>query len=155
MDSEFWKELRIVIQSEVERKLRGYRQISFDLEEEIVAEVLLNAHQKFATDGIRNPSRLRLHAENHVINAIRKIKRLYYRDWNVLDFLVDELSTTEMPLSTEVVIYEGKPGIDAAELEVAKLLSFGYSRANLLDKKVCSSRRELRKIIRKLKDLFH
>ena len=94
MDSEFWKELRIVIQSEVERKLRGYRQISFDLEEEIVAEVLLNAHQKFATDGIRNPSRLRLHAENHVINAIRKIKRLYYRDWNVLDFLVDELSTT-------------------------------------------------------------
>ena len=155
MDSDFWKELRIVIQTEVERKLRGYRQISFDLKEEIVAEVLLNAHQKFATDGIRNPSRLRRHAENHVINAIRKIKRLYFSDLNVLDFFVDELQTNEITLSTEVVTYEGKPGITAAELEVAKLLSLGYSQACLLDKKICSSRRELRKTIRKLKNLFH
>lgn len=151
MGDEFWNQLRIQTEAEVKKKTFNYRYLSQDIVDEIVAEVLVNAHEKHVSGSITKQDQLYRHAENHIINAIRKIKRLYYRDWNVLEFIKDDIELHDLELPIETIALEGIPHLSPTDLNIAKQLSMGFTQADILRKKIVSSRRQLRKSINKIK----
>ena len=151
MGDEFWNQLRIQTEAEVKKKIFNYRHLSQDIVDEIVAEVLVNVHLKYVSGTITKQDQLYRHAENHIINAIRKIKRLYYRDWNVLEFIKDDIELHDLELPIETIALEGIPHLSPTDLNIAKQLSMGFTQADILRKKIVSSRRQLRKSINKIK----
>ena len=151
MDDEFWNQLRIQTEAEVKKKIFNYRHLSQDIVDEIVAEVLVNVHEKYVSGTITKQDQLSRHAENHIINAIRKIKRLYYRDRNVLEFIKDDIKLYDLGLPIETIALEGIRHLSASDLKIARELSMGFSQADLLRRNIVSSRRQLRKSIHKIK----
>jgi hypothetical protein len=149
-----WETLTDDIEREVELKNRDYRKLTPEEVEEATAYVIMNAFEKFSSGTITNWQRLQQHALNHVINAIRKVSRYHLRNKNHRYFYEraeQALSKCDHGLSFEVIALEGIPHISDKELEIARLLSMGYSQADILKEKIVSSRRQLRKAIKKIK----
>ena len=151
MGDEFWNQLRIQTETEVKKKIRDFRNFSHDLIDESVAEVIQNVYGHYVSGKFTNQDQLCRHAENHVINAIRKIKRLYYRDQNVLELIKDDIKLNDLGLPIETFALEGIRHLSASDLKSARELSMGFSQADILRKKIVSSRRQLRKSINKIK----
>ena len=107
MGDEFWNQLRIQTETEVKKKIRDFRNFSHDLIDESVAEVIQNVYGHYVSGKFTNQDQLCRHAENHIINAIRKIKRLYYRDRNVLEFIKDDIKLYDLGLPIETIALEG------------------------------------------------
>ena len=151
MGDEFWNQLRIQTEAEVKKKIFNYRHLSQDIVDEIVAEVLVNVDEKHVSGSITKQDQLYRHAENHIINAIRKIKRLYYRERNLLELIKDDIEWYDRGLPIETIALEGIRQLSARDLKIARELSMGFSQADILRKKTVSSRRQLRKSINRIK----
>ena len=151
MGDEFRNQLRIQTETEVKKKIRDFRNFSHDLIDESVAEVIQNVYGHYVSGKFTNQDQLCRHDENHIINAIRKIKRLYYRDRNVLEFIKDDIKLYDLGLPIETFALEGIRHLSASDLKIARELSMGFSQADILRKKIVSSRRQLRKSINKIK----
>ena len=154
MGDEFWNQLRIQTETEVKKKIRDFRNFSHDLIDESVAEVIQNVYGHYVSGKFTNQEQLCRHAENHVINAIRKIKRLYYRDRNVLEFIKDDIKLYDLGLPIETIALEGIRHLSASDLKIARELSMGFSQADLLKRNIVNSRRQLRKSINRIKPFF-
>ena len=151
MGNDYWNQLLVDIELEVKKKIRNFRNFSHDLIDESVSEVIQNVYGHYVSGKFTNQDQLCRHADNHVINAIRKIKRLYYRDWNVLEFIKDDIELHDLELPIETIALEGIPHLSPTDLNIAKQLSMGFTQADILRKKIVSSRRQLRKSINKIK----
>ena len=151
MGNDYWNQLLVDIELEVKKKIRDFRNFSHDLIDESVAEVIQNVYGHYVSGKFTNQDQLCRHAENHVINAIRKIKRLYYRDRNVLEFIKDDIKLYDLGLPIETIALEGIRHLSASDLKIARELSMGFSQADLLKRNIVSSRRQLRKSINKIK----
>ena len=151
MGNDYWNQLLVDIELEVKKKIRNFRNFSHDLIDESVSEVIQNVYGHYVSGKFTNQEQLCRHAENHVINAIRKIKRLYYRDRNVLEFIKDDIKLYDLGLPIETIALEGIRHLSASDLKIARELSMGFSQADLLKRNIVSSRRQLRKSIHKIK----
>ena len=151
MGNDYWNQLLVDIELEVKKKIRNFRNFSHDLIDESVSEVIQNVYGHYVSGKFTNQDQLYRHADNHVINAIRIVARRYCRDVNILEFNEDNIKYYDVGLPIETTSLEGIPHLSPTDLNIAKQLSMGFTQADILRKKIVSSRRQLRKSINKIK----